>query len=68
MAPKKLASEVAQSLYLGGGQHQLGKPLFSKLVPYSVHVAASLYGERRDRLIAHSILEAMESLDVQLHE
>lgn len=68
MAPKKLASEVAQSLDLGGGQHQLGKPLFSKLVPYSVHVAASLYGERRDRLIAHSILEAMESLDVRLHE
>lgn len=68
MASKKLAGEIAQSLSMSGEQSQFGKPLFAKLVPYSVHAAANLYNERRDRLVSHSITEALEGLDIQLHE
>ena len=68
MALIKTFSDMSKSLLLGGDSAQLGKPLFAKLVPYSVHVAASIYNERRDRLINYSIIEPLQALDIQLHE
>ncbi len=47
---------------------QYGSPLFAKLVPYSVHVAANIYSERRDRLINYSVVEPLEGMDSQLHQ
>lgn len=47
---------------------QYGPPLFAKLVPFSVHVAANIYAERRDRLINNSIIDEIEALTAQIHE
>ena len=45
----------------------LGKPLFAKLVPYSVHVAASKYATRRDQKMSN-IIEELERLNTRIHE
>lgn len=47
---------------------QLGRPLFSKLVPYSVHLAASVYSDRRDRLVNTKIVSQYEALTTKCHE
>lgn len=68
MATPKVPREVAQATSLIGEHGELGRPLFTKLVPYSVHVAASIYAERRDRLVNHSIIEELNGLNLKLHE
>lgn len=45
-----------------------GTPLFAKLVPYAVHQAASIYADRRDRLVNSDIVEHLESMTLKLHE
>ncbi len=50
-----------------GDHGELGKPLFSKLVPYSVHLAASIYADRRDRLISRGIIEKLEVMTTKIH-
>jgi len=44
-----------------------GPPLFAKLVPFAVHVATSIYAERRDRVV-NNIIDELESLTARLHE
>ncbi|KAI9829089.1 MAG: pH-response regulator protein palA/rim20 [Thelocarpon impressellum] len=61
--PKEI-SDPAATLADGG---EYGKPLFAKLVPFAVHVAASIYAERRDRLVNHSIIEELQGLTSALH-
>ena len=68
MALIRTFSDMSKSLSLGDDNPQFGKPLFAKLVPYSVHVAASIYNERRDRLLNYSVIEPLQALDIQLHE
>lgn len=68
MATIKVPKEVSDPVSMLGERGQLGRPLFVKLVPYSVHVAANIYVERRDRLINHSIIEELEGLNIRLHE
>merc|ERR1712072_194718 len=43
-------------------------PLFAKLVPFAVHVAASIYEERRDRLVNTNIIEELEILTTKIHD
>lgn len=45
-----------------------GALLFSKLVPYSVHLAASIYADHRDRLVNNTIIQELEDLTAQIHE
>lgn len=45
-----------------------GAFLFSKLVPYSVHLAASIYADRRDRLVNNTIIRGLEDLNAEIHE
>jgi len=45
-----------------------GAPLFAKLVPFAVHMAANIYAERRDRLVNNTIVDDLESLTAKLHE
>ncbi|KAI9793554.1 MAG: pH-response regulator protein palA/rim20 [Peltula sp. TS41687] len=68
MATIKVPMEISDPISMLGERGHLGKPLFAKLVPYSVHVAASIYVERRDRLVNHSIIEELEGLNIKLHE
>jgi len=69
MVSTKVPKEVSQSQdLLGEGNSRLGKPLFAKLVPYSVHVAASIYSDRRDRLVNNTIIAEYEALTQRIHE
>ncbi|KAL9058538.1 MAG: hypothetical protein Q9162_001693 [Coniocarpon cinnabarinum] len=60
---KGLAEPVAQM----GENGPLGKPLFAKLVPYSVHIAASIYENRRDQKV-NGILQELEMLNASIHD
>jgi len=45
-----------------------GVPLFAKLVPFAVHLAASIYAEKRDRLINNELTGELEALTTKLHD
>lgn len=69
MVGPKVPKEVSQSQeLLGDGGSELGRPLFAKLVPYSVHVAASIYADRRDRLVNNTIIAELEALTQLIHQ
>ncbi|GAB7365204.1 hypothetical protein MBLNU230_g6290t1 [Neophaeotheca triangularis] len=68
MVSSKVPKEVSNSQEMLGERGELGKALFAKLVPYSVHVAASIYSERRDRLVNNTIIASLEALTERCHE
>ena len=68
MATVKVPKEISDPLSLMGDHGSLGRPLFAKLVPFAVHVAASIYDERRDRLVNHSIIDELENMTAKLHQ
>ena len=68
MVAVKVPKEVGQSQEMLGDHGELGKPLFARLVPYSVHVAASIYADRRDRLVNNTIIAELEALTQRIHE
>ncbi|KXT17486.1 hypothetical protein AC579_3215 [Pseudocercospora musae] len=68
MVQSRVPKEVAESQNMLGDHAELGKPLFSKLVPYSVHVAASIYADRRDRLVNNTIIAELEAMTARIHE
>ena len=65
VAPKK-PSDIADPSSSLGERGTFGQPLFSRLVPYSVHIAASIYAERRDRLINTCIIDELEAMTHKL--
>lgn len=68
MVAARLPKEVAESSSMLGDHGELDKPLFSKLVPYSVHVAASIYVDKRDRLVNDTIIQELDALTGQVYE
>ena len=68
MVSPKVPKELSDSASTLGDGGEFGQPLFAKLVPYAVHVAASIYAERRDRLINTTIISELENLTARLHE
>lgn len=68
MAVARIPPQVANPTEYLGDHADFGPPLFSKLVPYSVHVAVSIYEERRDRLVNQNIIQELEALNEKLHE
>ncbi|KAF2709333.1 BRO1-domain-containing protein [Pleomassaria siparia CBS 279.74] len=68
MVVSRVPKEVADSNALLGEGGELGPALFSKLVPYSVHLAASIYVDRRDRLVNKTIVDELEALTNQIHD
>jgi programmed cell death 6-interacting protein len=68
MVAARVPKEVSHSQEMLGDHGELGKPLFAKLVPYSVHVAASIYVDRRDRLVNNTIIAELENLTQKVHE
>lgn len=68
MVASKVPREVSNSQEMLGDHGELGKPLFAKLVPYSVHLAASIYVQRRDRLVNDNIIADLEALTERVHE
>lgn len=67
MVAAKVPKELSDPLSMLRENGALGRPLFSKLVPYSVHVAASIYADRRDRIVNQTIDE-LEALTARMHE
>jgi len=68
MVTARVPKEISESNSMIGENAPLGPALFSKLVPYSVHLAASIYADRRDRIINNTIIDELEALTTKLHE
>ncbi len=68
MAAPRTPAQVAKPLEYLGENGEFGPALFTKLVPYSVHIAVSIYEERRDRLINQNIIGELEGLNERIHE
>ncbi|KAK3671893.1 pH-response regulator protein palA/rim20 [Recurvomyces mirabilis] len=68
MVSAKTPKEVSQSQELLGDKGELGRPLFAKLVPYSVHVAASIYADRRDRLVKQDIIGKLDDMTTRIQD
>ncbi|KAM5507351.1 pH-response regulator protein palA/rim20 [Microsporum canis] len=67
MVAAKAPIEVTNGLSMIGDKAPLGRALFAKLVPYAVHVAASIYADRRDRRVNETIGE-LESMTTKLRD
>lgn len=68
MAIARIPPQVATPLEYLGDKAEFGPALFTKLVPYAVHIAVSIYEERRDRLVNQNIIAELEVLNERIHE
>lgn len=68
MAIAKVPKEVSDPAAFIGDKGDFGPPLFAKLVPFAVHLAASIYEERRDRLVNIGIVDELEILTTKIHD
>ncbi|KAI1322102.1 BRO1-like domain-containing protein [Xylariaceae sp. FL0255] len=68
MASAKTPPQVANPLEYVGEKCEFGPALFTKLVPYAVHLAVSIYEERRDRMVNQNIISELETLNEKIHE
>ncbi|KAI9831456.1 MAG: hypothetical protein M1819_005055 [Sarea resinae] len=68
MVSAKVPKEISDPLSTLGEHGQFGQPLFARLVPYAVHVAASIYVQRRDNLVNHNVNDELEGLTIRLHD
>lgn len=67
MAVVRTPPQVADPYKYIGEQAEFGPALFSRLVPFSVHVAISIYEERRDRMINQQVIQKLETLTENIH-
>ncbi|KAI8881313.1 hypothetical protein K501DRAFT_189254 [Backusella circina FSU 941] len=69
-APVEVSDPVSLMM-LGSGDPKphpvIGLPLFQKLVPFAVHQAASVYVDRKERLIKEDIISKLEELTGVYH-
>ncbi|KAJ5570429.1 uncharacterized protein N7459_009859 [Penicillium hispanicum] len=68
MVASKAPSQVTDAISMLGTNGPLGLPLFAKLVPYAVHIAASIYSDRRDRLVNETLIAELESMTDKLRD
>lgn len=68
MAIARVPPQVATPLEYLGDKGEFGPALFTKLVPYSVHLAVSIYEERRDRMVNQNVIGELENLNERIHE
>ncbi|KAA8649189.1 putative pH signal transduction protein PalA [Aspergillus tanneri] len=68
MVAARAPSQVTDAISMLGDNGPLGQPLFSKLVPYAVHIAASIYSDRRDRMVNETIIGELETMTDKLRE
>ncbi|VUC36723.1 unnamed protein product [Clonostachys rosea] len=67
MAVARIPPQVANPYQYLGDQAEYGPALFARLVPFAVHLAISIYEERRDRMVNQSIVQKLESLTEEIH-
>lgn len=68
MVLARVPKEVSEPQDFLGDDGEFGRPLFAQLVPFAVHIAASIYEERRDRLVNTQIIDELESLNTKIHD
>jgi programmed cell death 6-interacting protein len=68
MVAPKPPKEVVDGISMLGPNQPFGNPLFEKLVPYAVHQAASIYADRRDRLVNQSIIDDLEAMNGKIRD
>jgi programmed cell death 6-interacting protein len=68
MAIARVPKDVAEPYEFLGDGKEFGRPLFQQLVPFAVHIAASIYEERRDRIVNTNIVQEIEVLNARIHE
>ncbi|KAL9022920.1 MAG: hypothetical protein Q9180_008491, partial [Flavoplaca navasiana] len=68
MATARIPQEVSDPYSALEGKSAFGQPLFAKLVPYAVHVAVSIYDERKERLVNTAVIDELEGLTQKLRE
>ncbi|KAK0750281.1 BRO1-like domain-containing protein [Schizothecium vesticola] len=68
MAVARTPPQVAQPYDFFGDHAEFGPALFTKLVPFAVHLAVSIYEERRDRLVNTSVIDELDLLSGKLNE
>lgn len=67
MAVVRVPKQVSDPFEFLGDKAEFGVALFARLVPFSVHVAISIYEERRDRLVNQNIIQELENLTEKIH-
>lgn len=67
MVAARTPKEISDPISMLGENGSLGRPLFTHLVPYSVHIAASIYVSRRDQAIK-SMIDELEVMTMRIHE
>ena len=67
LAIARTPPQVANPYDFFGDQAEFGPALFSRLVPFSVHVAISIYEERRDRTVNQNIIQELETMTEKIH-
>lgn len=68
MATPRIPTEVSDPASALRDRGTVGQPLFAKLVPYAVHIAVSIYEQRRDRLVNTTIIDELENSTSKLKE
>lgn len=68
MAVAKCPPQVSSPLEYLGDRAEFGPPLFAKLVPFAVHLAVTVYEERRDRLVNGQVIQELDALNTRVHE
>ncbi|KAJ3515626.1 hypothetical protein NM208_g14940 [Fusarium decemcellulare] len=68
MAVARVPPQIANPYEYFGDRAEFGPALFSRLVPFSVHVAISIYEERRDRMVSQNIIQELETLTAKIHD
>ncbi|KAL9027003.1 MAG: hypothetical protein Q9196_004412, partial [Gyalolechia fulgens] len=68
MATARVPQAVADPYSTLGDKGAYGQPLFARLVPYAVHVAVSIYDERKERLVNTTIIDELEALTNNLRD
>ncbi|KAL8711581.1 MAG: hypothetical protein Q9220_003991 [cf. Caloplaca sp. 1 TL-2023] len=68
MATARIPQEVSDPYSMLGDKGAFGKPLFARLVPYAVHVAVSIYDERKERLVNSTVIDELEALTNKLRD
>ena len=68
MATPRAPTEVSEPMSMLGDKGAYGPPLFERLVPYAVHFAATIYSERRNRIVNTQIIDQLEALNIQTLE
>jgi programmed cell death 6-interacting protein len=68
MATATVLKRVLEPFAFISEHKEFGRPLFTQLVPFVAHEIASIYRERRDRLVNSNIISELEILTNKIYD